>query len=82
MLRDARSLWLLQAKAKAESASGKMKPPWQMPWPLVIAGHRHRQRGRARADRIERMPMPALARVVRPQHRRAGCCAMASGVMR
>ena len=27
-------LWLLQAKAKALSASVKMTPPWQMPWPL------------------------------------------------
>ena len=27
-------LWLLQAKAKVESASVKMKPPWQILWPL------------------------------------------------
>src|SRR5882757_7578262 len=33
-----RSLWLLQAKAKAESASAKMKPPWAMRWPLTISG--------------------------------------------
>ena len=34
----ARSLWELQAKAKAESASVKMKPPWAMPWPLTMFG--------------------------------------------
>src|SRR5664279_343865 len=34
----ARSLWLLQAKAKAESASVKIKPPWAMRWPLTICG--------------------------------------------
>ena len=34
----ARSLWVLQAKAKVESASVKMKPPWAMRWPLTISG--------------------------------------------
>src|ERR1700677_4610580 len=34
----ARKLWLLQAKAKAESASAKMKPPWAMRWPLTMCG--------------------------------------------
>src|SRR5262245_55360979 len=34
----ARSLWLLQAKAKAESASVKMKPPWAMRAPFTISG--------------------------------------------
>ena len=34
----ARSLWLLQAKANAESASAKMKPPWAMRWPLTMCG--------------------------------------------
>ena len=33
-----RSLWLLQAKAKAESASVKIKPPWAIRWPLTICG--------------------------------------------
>src|SRR5882724_10448735 len=33
-----RSLWELQAKANAESASAKMKPPWAMPWPLTMFG--------------------------------------------
>src|SRR5882757_10480776 len=33
-----RSLWVLQAKAKAESASVKMKPPWAIRWPLTICG--------------------------------------------
>src|SRR6185312_14100586 len=32
------SLWLLQAKAKAESASAKMKPPCAMRWPFTICG--------------------------------------------
>src|SRR5271169_807619 len=34
----ARSLWELQAKANAESASKKIKPPWVMCWPLTICG--------------------------------------------
>src|SRR5689334_4045614 len=34
----ARSVWLLQAKANAESASVKMKPPWAMRWPFTISG--------------------------------------------
>src|SRR5689334_8322728 len=32
----ARSLWLLQAKAKVESASVKMKPPCAMRWPFTM----------------------------------------------
>jgi hypothetical protein len=31
------SLYELQAKAKAESASVAMKPPWQMAWPLSMS---------------------------------------------
>ena len=31
-------LWLLQANAKVESASVKMKPPWQIWWPLRCSG--------------------------------------------
>ena len=31
-------LWLLQANANVESASVKMKPPWQMAWPLSNSG--------------------------------------------
>src|SRR6202047_5438153 len=34
----ARALWELQAKANAESASKKIKPPWTMPWPFTICG--------------------------------------------
>jgi hypothetical protein len=34
----ARSLRELQAKAKVESASRKMKPPWAMRWPLTMCG--------------------------------------------
>src|SRR6185369_4536158 len=34
----ARSLCELQAKAKVESASRKMKPPWAMRWPLTMCG--------------------------------------------
>ena len=30
-------LWLLQAKAKAESASANTKAPWQMAWPLSMS---------------------------------------------
>ena len=30
-------LWLLQAKAKVESASVKIRPPWQMSCPLSMA---------------------------------------------
>ena len=31
-------LWLLQAKANVESARVKMKPPWQIWWPLRCKG--------------------------------------------
>ena len=31
-------LWLLQAKAKVESARVNTKPPWQMRWPLRCRG--------------------------------------------
>ena len=59
---DARSLWVLQAKAKAESASVKMKPPWAMRWPLTISG-RTVIESVARPDPISTisMPRPLLA---------------------
>src|SRR3954468_12185812 len=55
----ARSLWVLQAKAKVESASVKMKPPWAIRWPLTISGLTVID-SVARPDPISTIVMPRL----------------------
>jgi hypothetical protein len=37
LMSDSALIVSLQANAKVESASGKINPPWQIPWPFVMS---------------------------------------------
>ncbi|MCY1545651.1 hypothetical protein D9M68_816030 [compost metagenome] len=57
-------LWLLQANAKVESARVKMKPPWQIWWPLRCKGcTAMRMTARPGSQLSSSMPMVSLLAV-------------------